>query len=621
MAKLKTLPDASAERLQAILGNQIRKPLRGNIVINSDGSNPATDDGAGQYVVYVKLLNQPEIVLCIYNPYKIKTAELTDGLPVFLKRNDEGEYELLGADTTSVLTLGSSMPDPVNLADFFHDHTEANLPLGTNSVTTNSITDSAVTTVKIADANVTNAKLAGTITVALGGTGRATLTANNLLAGNGTGTVNLIAPSTSGNILQSNGTSWASVAPSFNASVITAGTLGVARGGTGLGTLTLNNVILGNGTGTPLFVAPSTSGNLLTSNGTTWQSTAPSFNASVISSGTLDNARVNWASPGTIGSTTPNTGAFTTMTATKEWSPAATTNLIATFSSYGDVSRFVIRRANGTIASPTQVLSGEIVGSIGFRGTDNTGAFSTVNSSGIFSFANENFTTTAQGTYLSFYTQANGTSAGASPRLNIENDGSITIVGNTSGVIATNGAIAHNTTSKHHESYTAGAVGVLCRRLFGLTATSTVANTITETAFTLTGNGITTLPADFLTVAKAVRVKARGFFSSTGTPTLRLRLFFAGASAWTSLLISVGAVTSYEFDVDVTIDCYTTGVSGTGFIEGHADFGSIARTTYANTSATTINTTTTNAIELKATFSVADPANTITLTNFRIFEE
>jgi hypothetical protein len=39
--------------------------------------------------------------------------------------------------------------------------------------------------------------------------------------------------------------------------------------------LTANNVILGNGTSTPSFVAPSTSGNVLTSNGTTWQSTAP----------------------------------------------------------------------------------------------------------------------------------------------------------------------------------------------------------------------------------------------------------------------------------------------------------------------------------------------------------
>jgi hypothetical protein len=53
------------------------------------------------------------------------------------------------------------------------------------------------------------------------------------------------------------------------------GTLPVGNGGTGATTLTLNNVILGNGTSAPQFVAPGSNGNVLTSNGTTWQSTTP----------------------------------------------------------------------------------------------------------------------------------------------------------------------------------------------------------------------------------------------------------------------------------------------------------------------------------------------------------
>lgn len=54
-----------------------------------------------------------------------------------------------------------------------------------------------------------------------------------------------------------------------------AGTLAIANGGTGATTLTANNVILGNGTSALQFVAPGTSGNVLTSNGTTWTSAAP----------------------------------------------------------------------------------------------------------------------------------------------------------------------------------------------------------------------------------------------------------------------------------------------------------------------------------------------------------
>ncbi len=52
----------------------------------------------------------------------------------------------------------------------------------------------------------------------------------------------------------------------------------VANGGTGQSSLTANNVILGNGTSAVQFVAPGTNGNVLTSNGTTWTSAAaPSF--------------------------------------------------------------------------------------------------------------------------------------------------------------------------------------------------------------------------------------------------------------------------------------------------------------------------------------------------------
>lgn len=50
--------------------------------------------------------------------------------------------------------------------------------------------------------------------------------------------------------------------------------LGAASGGTGANTLTANNVILGNGTSAVQFVAPGSTGNVLTSNGTTWTSAA-----------------------------------------------------------------------------------------------------------------------------------------------------------------------------------------------------------------------------------------------------------------------------------------------------------------------------------------------------------
>jgi hypothetical protein len=55
-----------------------------------------------------------------------------------------------------------------------------------------------------------------TIAVANGGTGATTLSANGILIGNGTSAVTTVAPSTNGNVLTSNGTSWISSTPSVS---------------------------------------------------------------------------------------------------------------------------------------------------------------------------------------------------------------------------------------------------------------------------------------------------------------------------------------------------------------------------------------------------------------------
>jgi hypothetical protein len=80
---------------------------------------------------------------------------------------------------------------------------------------------------------------------------------------------------TANDIIDSSLTASKPVFTNGSKNLVSTGTLGVDQGGTSLTTLTANNVILGNGTSAPLFVAPSTAGNVLTSNGTTWASTTP----------------------------------------------------------------------------------------------------------------------------------------------------------------------------------------------------------------------------------------------------------------------------------------------------------------------------------------------------------
>ena len=88
----------------------------------------------------------------------------------------------------------------------------------------------------------------------------------------GTGTVNGI--SLSGTVTSSGNLTLGGALSGVNLTSQVTGTLPVANGGTGQTALTANNVVLGNGTSAVQVVAPGTSGNVLKSNGSTWASAA-----------------------------------------------------------------------------------------------------------------------------------------------------------------------------------------------------------------------------------------------------------------------------------------------------------------------------------------------------------
>ena len=127
----------------------------------------------------------------------------------------------------------------------------------------------------------------GTLPVANGGTNITSYAIGDIIYASTTGILSKLADVATGNALLSGGVN---TAPSYGKIGLTthvSGTLPVANGGTSLTTLTANNVMLGNGTSAPTFVAPSTSGNVLTSNGTTWASTAPAAGFSTAANNTF----------------------------------------------------------------------------------------------------------------------------------------------------------------------------------------------------------------------------------------------------------------------------------------------------------------------------------------------
>ena len=114
------------------------------------------------------------------------------GLPAASAVADANEFEINEAGTSKKVT-GSQIVDYV----------DSSLGLGT------------ISTQDSNNVSITGGSITGItdLAVADGGTGSSSLTANNVLLGNGTSALQTIAPGTSGNVLTSNGTTWTSAAP------------------------------------------------------------------------------------------------------------------------------------------------------------------------------------------------------------------------------------------------------------------------------------------------------------------------------------------------------------------------------------------------------------------------
>jgi len=109
-----------------------------------------------------------------------------------------------GVPAAPTATAGSNTTQIVNTAYVKNELTA--LGLGNMSTQNKTAVDITGGTIN----GVTITSLAADLAVADGGTGRSTLAANAVLVGNDTSGINSIAPGTSGNVLKSDGTVWAS---------------------------------------------------------------------------------------------------------------------------------------------------------------------------------------------------------------------------------------------------------------------------------------------------------------------------------------------------------------------------------------------------------------------------
>jgi hypothetical protein len=152
------------------------------------------------------------------------------------------------------------------------------------------------------------------------------------------GQTGVAVPSSASYILYNNGTD---VVNALNG-------ISVDSGGTGQNSLTADYVVLGNGTAPVQFVAPGTSGNVLTSNGSTWTSqAAAAFDSGTVTVFNQTSAPTGW----TKDTSNYDNSALRLVTGTA--STGGSVNFVTAFASQTPTGSVAITAMSGSLGSTT----------------------------------------------------------------------------------------------------------------------------------------------------------------------------------------------------------------------------------------------------------------------------
>lgn len=199
-----------------------------------------------------------------------------------------------------------------------------------------------------------------------------------------------------------------------------------------------------------------------------------------------------------------------------------------------------------------------------------------------------------------------------------------------SSATTTDGDFWNDSTQKTFCAYEAGLRQDLSGVIFTGTADATVGNSTSELSGVPTGVGTLTLPANFWVAGKTARITLVGYqtYSNSTTPTLRVKAK-AGSTVVAdttalSLPSATTSATTSPLRTIVDITCRTTGATGTVMAQVQHFFGLVGGTPNSrciatpNTSATTLNTTASGALDVTFTWGTANAANTLTITNISV---
>lgn len=176
-------------------------------------------------------------------------------------------------------------------------------------------------------------------------------------------------------------------------------------------------------------------------------------------------------------------------------------------------------------------------------------------------------------------------------------------------------------------SYTDGIKSFFNQTIFSSSADATISNTVTETTFSPAGIGSLTLPANFFTSGKTLRIKIQGVYSSSSaatTDTFKVKLGTFTVISTATANITASQTNQFWF-TSILLTGRATGVAGS--VIANAAIGiydvtnGVLSWPMTTSSAITVDTTLSLAINLTNTFSLASPANSITATNYLVTKD
>lgn len=159
--------------------------------------------------------------------------------------------------------------------------------------------------------------------------------------------------------------------------------------------------------------------------------------------------------------------------------------------------------------------------------------------------------------------------------------------------------------------------------IFSQADVSTLANTVTETTL---GNGSGALgaivlgPNVNLVTGITIRITARGYFTTTGTPTLQLKIRVDGVALLdTGAVTLVGTISNRYWELSADLTVYATGAAGQLMGQGKFEYDNAAhsgvRWGMVMTAPTSIDLTAPHDLDISAKWGTADVNNSITCSN------